>query len=292
MSTEIVKRESGIIRSYDDAERAAAAMAASGYFQDARQTAQAIVKILAGQEMGFGPFASMTGIAIIQGRPAIGANLIAAAIKRSGRYDYRIVRLDDKGCEIVFFDRGRECGHSVFTEIDAKAAGLLDKDNWRKYRRNMYFARCISNGARWYTPDIFGGGPVYTPDELGAAVNEDGAVIDLPASVTVSEPVSEGEIVTDTPAPAPTPATTSSPTTAPATAVAWPFPVIQAILKTGLSDNSTIAKAALAHSNLTAAVTPEAAVAWMRTYRAARDSGQGAAQAAESANAQANGVTP
>jgi len=114
-----------------------------------------------------------------------------------------------------------------------------------------------------------------------------------PAPTTVSEPVSEGEIVTDDPAPSPVPAPTPAPTPAPAPApaISWPFPVLQAILKVGLSDNSTTAKAALARSNLTAAVTPEAAVAWMRVYRAARNSGQGAAQAAESANAQANGVT-
>lgn len=91
---------------------------------------------------------------------------------------------------------------------------------------------------------------------------------------------SEGEIVTDTPAPSPAPAPT------PAPAIAWPFPVLQAVLKAGLSDSTYSAKAALAHSNLTAAVTPEEAVAWMRIYRAARDSGQGVAQAAESANAQ------
>ena len=59
----------------------------SGYFADARQAAQAIVKVLAGRELGFGPIASMTGIHIIQGRPAIGADLMAKAVKRSGRYN-------------------------------------------------------------------------------------------------------------------------------------------------------------------------------------------------------------
>ena len=188
MSTEIVKQSPTIIRSFDDAERAATAMAASGFFQDSRSAAQAVVKILAGQELGFGPFASMTGISIIQGRPAIGANLIAAAIKRSGRYDYRILRLDETGCEIAFFDRGQEIGRAAFNEEDAKRAGLLDKDTWRKYRRNMYFARAISNGARWYCPDIFGGGPVYTPEELGAAVNEAGEVVDAPVVELPTEP--------------------------------------------------------------------------------------------------------
>jgi hypothetical protein len=290
MSTEIVKQSPTIIRSFDDAERAATAMAASGFFQDSRSAAQAVVKILAGQELGFGPFASMTGISIIQGRPAIGANLIAAAIKRSGRYDYRILRLDETGCEIAFFDRGQEIGRAAFNEEDAKRAGLLDKDTWRKYRRNMYFARAISNGARWYCPDIFGGGPVYTPEELGAAVNEAGEVVDAPvvelptepAPVQPSEPPPAPAVPGDVTevALAPTPAPTQN------GAREWSFPVLQAILKAQLSDSTISAKKALALSNLSADCAPDQAVAWMRVYRAARDSGQGVAQAAESANAQ------
>jgi len=290
MSTEIVKQSPTIIRSFDDAERAATAMAASGFFQDSRSAAQAVVKILAGQELGFGPFASMTGISIIQGRPAIGANLIAAAIKRSGRYDYRILRLDETGCEIAFFDRGQEIGRAAFNEEDAKRAGLLDKDTWRKYRRNMYFARAISNGARWYCPDIFGGGPVYTPEELGAAVNEAGEGADAPVGELPTEPA-PGQPSEPPPAPAVPGAVTAvalAPTPAPTQngAREWSFPVLQAILKAQLSDSTISAKKALALSNLSADCAPDQAVAWMRVYRAARDSGQGVAQAAESANAQ------
>jgi hypothetical protein len=34
----------------------------------------------------------------------------------------------------------------------------------------MLYARALSNGAKWYCPDVFGG-PIYTPDELGAVVD-------------------------------------------------------------------------------------------------------------------------
>ena len=47
---------------------------------------------------------------------------------------------------------------------------------YKGFARNMLFARAMSNGARWFTPDVFGG-PVYTPDELGAEVNEQGEVV-------------------------------------------------------------------------------------------------------------------
>ena len=163
-------------------------LAASGFFQDSRGAAQAVVKVLAGAEIGFGPIASMTGINVIQGRVSISANLMAAAIKRSGRYDYRVKEMTPQRCEIEFRERNGDrweiIGSSEFTAQDARLAGTKNMD---KYARNMLFARAMSNGARWYCPDIFGG-PVYTPEELGAAVDgETGEVIDAPAPRIVVE---------------------------------------------------------------------------------------------------------
>jgi hypothetical protein len=194
--SEMVKYEQGgLIRSMADAERAATAMARSGYFQDAKDAAQAVVKILAGQEMGFGPFASMTGVYVIQGRPAIGANLMAAAVKRSGRYDYRVTEMTDKRCAITFYQDGKAIGESEFTLEDARKAQTKNLD---KYARNMLFARAISNGVRWYCPDVFAGAPAYTPEELGAEVDGEGNVIDAPVVQVVTE-----SMVTQTGEPAP-----------------------------------------------------------------------------------------
>ena len=71
---------------------------------------------------------------------------------------------------------GKVIGTSAFSIDDAKKAGLAG-DNWRKYPRNMLFARAMSNGVKWYCPNVFGG-PVYSPDELGATIDADeGSVI-------------------------------------------------------------------------------------------------------------------
>jgi hypothetical protein len=145
-------------------------MAASGFFSDAHQAGQAVVKILAGRELGFGPVASMTGIYIVKGKVSLSANLMAAAIKRSGRYDYRVDLLTEKGCTLSFYEGGKPVGVSSFTLEDAAKAGIDTNATWGKFPRNMLFARAMSNGARWYTPDIFGG-PVYTPEELGQDVD-------------------------------------------------------------------------------------------------------------------------
>jgi len=60
---------------------------------------------------------------------------------------------------------------------DAGNAGLIARDNWKKYPRNMLFSRAMSNGAKWHCPDVGAGAPIYTPDELGADVDDEGAVI-------------------------------------------------------------------------------------------------------------------
>jgi hypothetical protein len=120
-------------------------LAESGFFQDSKQAAQAAVKVLAGQEMGIGAIAAMTGINIIQGRVAISANLMASLVRRSGRYSYRVLKLDAEGCEIEFSENGRPIGVSAFTREDAAKAGT---QNMGKFPRNMLFARAISNGVK------------------------------------------------------------------------------------------------------------------------------------------------
>jgi len=157
-------------------QQAAGALATSGFFRDATQQAQALVKVMAGAELGLPPFASMTGIHIIKGKPALGANVIATLIKNDPRYDYRVAAMTDLLVEIDFYENGTKSGTSAFSADDAQKAGT---QNMHKFPRNMLFARAISNGARWYAPGIFGGSSVYTPDELGATVDEDGNIIDI-----------------------------------------------------------------------------------------------------------------
>ena len=65
----------------------------------------------------------------------------------------------------------------------------LSGDNWSKYPKNMLFARALTNGAKWYTPDVFGGA-IYEPEELGAQVEyaEDGETVEKVIVPTESRP--------------------------------------------------------------------------------------------------------
>ncbi len=152
---------------------------ASGFFKDLTDQAKAVVKILYGRELGFSPVSSIMGIYIIEGKPSLSANLMAAMVKRSGRYDYRVKELTNDGCILTFMEKGEPIGESSFNKADAKAAGLEGKFNWKAYPRNMMFARALSNGVRMYCPDL-SAAPIYVPEELGAEVNEEGDVTSHP----------------------------------------------------------------------------------------------------------------
>ena len=179
LATKSAATGSVTVRNMDDLARMGTMLANSGYFKDAHDAAQCGVKVLAGLEMGFGAFASMSGIHIIQGKPAIGANLMAAKVKASGKYDYRVRHLDDDSCTIEFFQGSESLGSETFTRDDAKRAGT---QNMSKFPRNMLFARAMSNGVKFYTPDVFLGAPVYTAEELGAETDEDGNIVDVPSA--------------------------------------------------------------------------------------------------------------
>lgn len=179
-----------------DLERLATAFAASGMFKDARTMGQALVKMMAGQEFGIGPYAAMTGIYIVDGKPTMAATTIGGIIKKSGKYDYKIVTLDDTQCSLDFYEHGEKVGNSTFTMSDAAKAGLTANATYKKYPRNMLLSRALTNGARWYTPDVFGGA-VYTPDEINQTIelNARGEVVNVEALTVAPVSPPQAEIV-------------------------------------------------------------------------------------------------
>lgn len=180
--------------SYAEIEQISKAFVASGMFgRDVDKISKGITKIMAGQELGLAPFASMRAVHVIEGNATLSANTMAGMVKSSGRYDYEVVKKETTECVIDFYEirKGKrvKLGTETFDEAEAKAAQLLNKQNWQKYPKAMMFARCISNGVRTYCPDVFSGMLVYTPDELNAQVRDDGSIIDVdPGTGEVKSP--------------------------------------------------------------------------------------------------------
>ena len=171
------------VQSVDDLARLARVFAASGLFGRAgnqeTQVAECAIRLMAGMEAGFSPFASATGVHIINGRPAFSANLLAQAVRRHPDYDYRVLEKTAQLCRIRFLSRGELLGEELFTIDMAERAGLLKNPTWRSYPEAMLFSRALTAGMRTHCPDALGGHPAYTPEELGG---------DDVVPVTVTEP--------------------------------------------------------------------------------------------------------
>ncbi len=159
----------------------AEAMFKSGLFGDTKSAAQAIVKVIAGRELGLGPVAAMRGIDLIKGNISLSASLTAALVKQTGRYTYYVVEHSDKTCSIEFHERDpltggwQPMGTSTFTMKMAERAGLLtymkdgkvlQSESWKNYPEAMLWARAMTQGAGWYCPDATEG-RFYTAEELG-----------------------------------------------------------------------------------------------------------------------------
>ena len=172
----------GLPSNFNEAQTLAKVFAESGMFEGAKGLAQAMVKVQAGAELGITPYAAMSGIHIISGKPVLGAGLIAAKIKGSGKYDYDVITSTDTECSIKVVEiRGGNrvvVGTEKFTIEMARKAGVK---NLEKFPKNMLFARCISNAAKFYCPDIFNGS-VYVPEEF------EQETIDTTAKVVDSQP--------------------------------------------------------------------------------------------------------
>lgn len=187
-STALVRSNSvSLVRSYDEARSFAKAYALTGFGgrgDQAVKAAEALVKMEAGAELGFGPMGSIQAFHVVEGKPTLSGNGWAALIRRSERYDYSIKRLDPEACELQFYVDGKEDWLCTFTIEDAKRANLLRNNVWQRYPEDMLFNRCITKGCRKVCPEVGMGLPIYTPEDLGASVD----VVDGEMVVVGNEP--------------------------------------------------------------------------------------------------------
>jgi hypothetical protein len=122
--------------------------------------------ILTGREVGIGPMESLSKIHVIDGRPAMSAELMRSLVMRDGHEITYPTLTDDKVTA-----KGKRAGSDTWTEVtwtmkDAQRIGVSGRDTWKKYPRQMLSARATSELCRLLFPDALGG-ISYTPEELG-----------------------------------------------------------------------------------------------------------------------------
>ena len=138
-----------------------------------------------GRELGFPVIQSFKHIIMIQGSPTLSAKAIGAILRNNsikytctedavwvypdGSTDRNSVDKPNIGKPIdrrttIVFTRGDQVETVDYTLLDAKAAGYLDKDNWKRMYKEMAYARCISKGSNRIAADKLMG--LYSTDEI------------------------------------------------------------------------------------------------------------------------------
>lgn len=124
--------------------------------------------VLAGREHGLGAMASLQGYHLVEGKPAMSAQLMMGICLRHPDCEYfRPVYKDCTAERARVICKRRswpEPDEWVWTIQEARDAGLAGRANWKRYTKNMLIWRCVANAARMFFPDVLAG--VYTPEEL------------------------------------------------------------------------------------------------------------------------------
>jgi hypothetical protein len=166
-------------------ERVAHALAQSGMVKD-RTPEAVLAKMMKGRELGLPAFAAQEVIYFFDGKTTVAAH--AQLGIASARYGVRprIVRSDERICEIEFSRPGWANVAESFTLEQAQRAGLTGKDNWKKYPKDMLYSRALTRGIKRICPEV--GAGIYDPDEVGATTTPSGEIVH--AEVIESRPLS------------------------------------------------------------------------------------------------------
>jgi hypothetical protein len=140
-----------------------------------------VLIMLKGRELDIPPLQALASLHVIDGKVGMASELMLAKIyQKAPGAKIKFVQTDANGCIIEAARPGGEPSKFSFTLKEAQAAGLTNKPNW-KFPATMCRWRAISMMARVMFPDILAN--CYSPDELGAEVDEGGNVLSVPNNI-------------------------------------------------------------------------------------------------------------
>jgi hypothetical protein len=147
----------------------ATALVKSGFLPAQINTPEKAMAIaLAGKEIGIGLMESLRSIHVIQGKPTISPQLMLALANRTKQLEDLTIDARDEVCYVTITRKGRKPHMEMFGIKEARALGLLEKDNYKKQQRTMFKWRALAANLRVTFPDVMLG--LYTPEEVGAEV--------------------------------------------------------------------------------------------------------------------------
>lgn len=124
-----------------------------------RNQAAITAAIMYGDEVGLPPMQALAKIAVIDGKPSLAAESQRALILAAGHF---IWIEDHTKSKVTWAGKRRDAPIEQTVRIswtmdDARTAGVVGKDNWRKYPRAMLSARASADLARAIFADVIGG---------------------------------------------------------------------------------------------------------------------------------------
>lgn len=158
-------------RDLGEAVKLAQVLFASRLLPKALATPEAVVTaIVLGRELGLSAMQAIRGIHVIEGKPTLSADMMVALCKQRRDVCAYFTCTETSGTVATY--ETQRVGEPKptklsFTLEQAKAAGVVGKDNWRKFPDAMLRARASSALARIVYPDLVLG--IYDPDELEPA---------------------------------------------------------------------------------------------------------------------------
>lgn len=115
-----------------------------------------LVILLTGYELGMSGMQALRSIYVVEGRPFLSAELLAALVTRSPACEYwQMVESSDKACTYETKRRGHNAPIRLTWTIEqAQRAGLQSKSNWKNHPESMLRARCQASLARAVYADL------------------------------------------------------------------------------------------------------------------------------------------
>ncbi|MEU2236122.1 hypothetical protein [Streptomyces vietnamensis] len=145
--------------------------------------------ILAGQELGMKPMATLKSIDVIQGTPALRAHAMRALVLAAG-HEIELVESTAEMCRM----RGRRKGSEAWQEVrwDLERAELMQltgKAEWKKQPQTMLVARATGELCRLIASDVLHGMP-YAAEELAGIAHAE--IVEDKPRLSISDLTGEG----------------------------------------------------------------------------------------------------
>ena len=150
---------------------------------------------LAGVAFGWDVMTSLRNYHVIEGTASLRPEAMLGLVRRAGHSVTLELGDGDEGRQAIAVGRRADTGdehRAIFSEADAKRAGLAGKKNWSQYLDSMLTWRSVAALCRVLFPDVVLGAG-YVPEEIGGDVDQTGTPVEADPFADPVIPIAEAK---------------------------------------------------------------------------------------------------